>query len=80
MDIFESIEKLQKKPEAYRKRVALGAAFIIIGIIIFIWFTTFNLPKTNNAELKKVAAPFSSIKENILNFYGSLKESIRNVK
>jgi len=80
MDIFESIEKLQKKPEAYRKRVALATAFIIIGIIIFVWLTTFNLPKTNNAEIKKVAAPFSFIKEDILNFYGFFKENIKRFK
>jgi len=80
MDIFEFIERMQKKPEAYRKRVALGAAFIIIGIIIFIWLTTFNLPKTNNAEIKKAAAPFSSIKEDILNFYGFFKENLKRFK
>ena len=80
MDIFEFIERLQKKPEASRKRIAWLSAFIIMAIIIFIWFTTFNLPKMDTAEIKKAGAPFSSMKEDISNLYGFFKENIKRFK
>lgn len=76
MDVFAFIEKLQKKSEASRKKILLIMVFAIMGIIIAVWLTTFSLPKTNTAEIKKTAAPFSSIKEDILNFYGFLKENL----
>jgi hypothetical protein len=80
MDIFAFIEKLQKKPEASRKKILLAIVFAIMGVIIAVWLTTFNLPKTNSAEIKKVAAPFSSVKEDILNFYGFFKENLKRFK
>ncbi len=80
MDIFEFVEKLQKKPEASRKRIAWITVFIIMAVIVFIWITAFNLPKMDTAEIKKAGAPLSSIKEDISNFYGFFKENLKRFK
>jgi hypothetical protein len=71
---LEFIEKLQKKPEAYRKKILAISLFLIMGVIVAVWLTIFNLD-FRSEELKKVSAPFNLIKEDLKDFYGLFKKS-----
>ncbi len=71
---LEFIEKLQKKPEASRKKILAISIFFIMAAIIAVWLTIFNLD-FKSGELKKVSAPFNLIKEDLKNFYGLFKKS-----
>ncbi len=72
MSIFDFIENLQKKPVALRKRILALTLVVIMGIIVIIWATTFNL-KLNSEPLKKASAPFDFIKQGISDIYGYFK-------
>ena len=75
--IFDFIEKLQKKPEPWRKKFVFFATLAMTSVIIGIWLTLFVLPQKNLAEIKKTPTPFTSLKQDILNFYGAFKEKFR---
>ena len=76
MDIFEFIEKLQKKPEASRKKILLVTVFAIMSIIVIVWLTTFKLgPATE--QIKKTGGPFDFIKQDIKDFYGLIKDATK---
>ncbi len=70
---LEFIEKLQKKPEASRKKILAISLFFIMAAIIAVWLTVFNL-NFKSEELKKVGAPFNLIKEDLKDFYGLFKK------
>jgi hypothetical protein len=72
MDIFKFIEKLQKKPEAARRKILLMTVFAIMGIIVIVWLTTFKagVATKNETETNR---PFDSIKEDFKDFYGFIK-------
>jgi glycopeptide antibiotics resistance protein len=72
MDFLNFIEKLQKKPESSRKKILLATLFVIMGIIIAVWLTTFNL-RFKTDQMKKIGAPLEFIKEDIRDFYGFFK-------
>jgi glycopeptide antibiotics resistance protein len=72
MDIFKFIEKLQKKPEADRKKILLITVSVIMAIIIAVWLTTFKLePAAANGE--NIISPLDSIKTDFKDFYGFFK-------
>jgi hypothetical protein len=70
---LEFIEKLQKKPEASRKKILAVSLFFIMAAIIAVWLTVFNL-NFKSGELKKVSEPFNLIKEDLKDFYGLFKK------
>jgi len=72
MDIFQFIEKLQKKPEAERKKILLIAVFTIMAVIVAVWLTTFKL-EFADANGKNIISPFDSIKQDFKDFYGFFK-------
>ncbi len=80
MDIFAFIEKLQKKPESFRKKILAAALFVIMFIIVAVWFTTLRLSFGSDQGAKKIDAPSSFIKEDILSFYGFIKENIKRIR
>ncbi len=73
---LEFIEKLQKKPEASRKKILAVSLFFIMGAIIAVWLTIFKLD-FKGGELKKVSGPFNLIKEDFKDFYGLFKKSAK---
>ncbi len=78
MSLMEVIEKIQKKPESSRKKILSVFLIVIMAIIISIWLLTlkFSLREIGGKDNVKAAAkPFAIIKEEILNFYGSVKNA-----
>lgn len=41
--MFDKIDKLRKKPEPYRKKIAFIASVFITGIIFLIWLSTLGV-------------------------------------
>jgi hypothetical protein len=76
MGLIDFIEKLQKKPEASRRLIAIVAAFSVTAIIVFFWLATFHLPDIDE-DIKNITSPFASIKEDISNFYNLLKNAAK---
>lgn len=72
MGIFEFVEKLQKRPEAYRRKILLIMVFLIMAIIVIVWLTTFNLDSAGGSK-KAERGPFDFIKEDFKDFYGFFK-------
>lgn len=77
MGILEFIEKIQRKPEASRKKILLITVFSVMGVIVIVWLTTLNLHLGGREEIKKISEPFGVIKEDINNFYGFFKGIIK---
>lgn len=81
MNFFEFIKKLQKKPEDFRKRIAFITVFVITGIIFLIWLTALNFRFEAKEEgVKKIEGPFKAIKEDIVNFYETVRGNIKDIK
>ncbi len=73
---LEFIEKLQKKPEASRKKILAVSLFFAMGIIIAVWLTIFNLD-FKAEETAKIVSPFNFIKEDLKDIYGFIKNSAK---
>ncbi len=71
MGFFYFIEKLQKKPEAARKRIVFLSALAITSLIFIFWLIAFNLRPFQNQE--KIKSPFDSIKEDFSKIYEFFK-------
>ena len=81
MDIFAFIEKLQKKPESFRKKILAATLIVIMSVIVAVWLTSFSLRFSNKEEeIKKIDGPVDFLKEDISNFYGFIKENIKRIK
>lgn len=76
MFILDLIEKIQKKPLYYRKRVLLLSTTVITGVIAVVWFVTFdfNLNPVDSSATAEEFRPLSEIKTNIVSFFGVAKK------
>ncbi|MDO8590399.1 MAG: hypothetical protein Q7R65_00270 [bacterium] len=76
--MLDFIEKLQRKPLAYRKRILFLSTTVITGVIFVIWFSTFNLNtsarEVDIAAIEKDLRPIDEIKTNIASFIDSVKK------
>lgn len=79
MGVLEFIEKLQKKPEVSRKKIAALTTLAIMIFIIAIWLVALSFPSAKK-ETREAKGPFESLKEDFLNFYGIVKENIGRIK
>ena len=73
--MFEYLEKIQKKPLYYRKRVLVVATVSLTSIIALVWFITvdFNLDPVDPKALADDLRPVSEIKSSIGSFFDSAK-------
>ncbi|MBU6430760.1 MAG: hypothetical protein KGJ58_01830 [Patescibacteria group bacterium] len=78
--MFDFIDELRKKSPAKKKMIALTVSASITGVIFFVWISTFWLTPASNEPKKDsfadIAAPISSIKENIAEAYSSFVKII----
>ena len=77
--MLEYLEQLRRKPLHYRKRVAVVATSFITGVILLIWFTTFNFGAGENAldskSLAEELKPIQQIKESASAVFSTLKQT-----
>ena len=76
MLILDIIEKIQKKPLYYRKRVLLLSTTVITGAIAVIWFVSFdfNLNPVDPESVAEEFRPLSEIKASFISFVGVAKK------
>ena len=76
MGAMDIIEKLQKKPESFRKKLAVLAAIAITAAVLFVWLTALNFFSVR-AERQSTAldtSPFSVLVVNFNEDVGFIKE------
>lgn len=75
MGFLDFIEKLQKKPELFRRKIALLAVLIVMLAIIAVWLTTldFSLNEEEIKKAKQAISPFAVFIDNFKEFGSSIK-------
>ncbi len=86
MSLIDKIEKIQKKPELYRKKILFVSLFFCMVFIIGIYIITLKYSFSFQKENKSVAAPievlsgdFSKAKESIGSGFGEVKDFFSNI-
>ncbi|KKT44474.1 MAG: hypothetical protein UW34_C0010G0006 [Parcubacteria group bacterium GW2011_GWA2_44_15] len=76
--MLDFIERLRKKPVAYRKRFLFLSTSIITGIIFIFWLLSFNanmdIDEVDSLALEKQLRPIDEIQANIADFYSLVKK------
>lgn len=77
MGFLEFIEKVQKKPEPFRQKLALFSVAIITILIIFVWLSLSGFV-LREKEAGKTASPdpFSVIKESVKEIRNIIRENV----
>ena len=73
MSFFDALHKIQKKPEATRKKILAVSVAVIMALIIFLWLSGLKYSK-QEASVSQEPGPFSVFKETIQKGIKSLKE------
>jgi len=73
MSFFDALHKIQKKPEATRKKILAVSVAVIMAFIIFLWLAALKYPSAKK-ETEKNPNPFSVFKETISKGIQGLKE------
>lgn len=81
--MFDFLDKLREKPEAYRFRFAILSAATLTGIILFVYISI-QFVKINDSS-KKIAeeemqSPFSSIQSGAAGFLKESKSKIDELR
>lgn len=76
MGVLDIIEKLQKKPESFRKKIAVLAAVAITAAVIFVWLAGLNFysARAERERTDSGLAPFSILAGNFKEAGGFIKE------
>lgn len=81
--MFNMIEKLRNKPEAYRMRVAFIVSALITTIIFLIWFSVLSVRfknDDNSAAAVNSEPAFAEIREEFISAYETGKSQFGKVK
>lgn len=80
MGVLDFVEKLQKKPESFRKKIAVMAAVAITAAVIFVWLAGLNFYSKQAKEEETLSGPnpFSVLAQNFKEFF-SLIKNVKNV-
>ena len=80
--MFQFIDNLRLKPEAIRRRYALGVSIALIGFISVFWVsslvTKFTIPDEQTAAVASETPVTPSIKANIAQSYKQVKDAINS--
>lgn len=67
--VFDYIQKIHKKPEEYRRRVALLVAVVITSVVVGIWILTiptqFGRDRKNTKQMETQSSPFAILKDTL---------------
>jgi amino acid permease len=82
--VFQLIEKLRKKPEAARNRIAILTAAAITVIIFLVWLSVLGVrvdnTEENTANAGDSASPISILGDNIADIIENVKSQINALK
>ncbi len=78
--MFDFISKLQEKPEAHRRRIALGTTSIITFFIAVVWLSSFSgassPPSAQEAAVAGAPSPFETVGSIFGKAYKGAKNSV----
>ena len=78
MNFFDTLHKIQKKPEATRKKILVITVAVIMALIIFLWINNLKYSVgygiSGKPDEQKAPGPFSVFKETILKGLEDLKD------
>lgn len=81
--MFDFLERLREKPDAYRFRFALLSAAVVTGIILFIYISI-QIIKIDDSSKKvveeEIQSPFSSIQSGVTEFLKEGKSKIDELR
>jgi hypothetical protein len=81
--MFDTIKRLQKKPESVRRRIAFGISIAIVFIIALIWISTLS-SRTSSDRVERIetlnVTPLSSVKDSFSQIFDRLSSKLRGVE
>jgi len=81
MSLLEKIEKLQKSPESYRRKILAFLMIIIIPAILSVWFFTLNFSFVGSNKKKvEIQPPFALVFDGFTETYSVFKDKILSLK
>lgn len=86
MPLIDKIEKIQKKPESYRKKILFASLFLCMSVIVCVYFITLKFSFSFEKKNESIAAPvevlsgdFSKAKESIGSSFGEVKDFFSSI-
>lgn len=94
MSFLDQVEKIQKKPESLRKKIAAMATSIMTGLMVFVWITVTNPlsveseggdntkyePLSIIKDIKDTTASAGSMFEGVKSSFSEIKEYSKMIK
>jgi len=81
--MFSNIEKLQKKPDYIKRRIALLTALVLFLIIISTWFLVSDIKPTKKKSInptENISSPFENFKNIFINIKDDAKTKFDSIK
>jgi len=74
MSLFDYLDKLREKPEAYRHSIVVLSTVLLMFFVVVLWVTFTNfLPNSEIETPKTDFSPFAVVKDTFLNLYNEIK-------
>ena len=78
--MFDKLERLREKPEAYRMKIAFITAASIAGVIFLIWLSVIGVRFNNKAEISRENELFAEVKQGFSGVFKTGKSQFDEVK
>lgn len=73
------IAKIQRKPEAVRRKMAITGAAIMTGAIVVLWLISISFRELPSVAREETASPFAALSDGIGAVLEDTKEALQEV-
>lgn len=80
MSLINKIEKIQKKPESYRKKILFLSLFLCMAVIVGVYLITLKFSFSSQQEKQPMAAPMEVVSDDFARAKESIGSSFSEVK
>lgn len=81
--VFNHIDKIRRKPEHVRKRIAFFVTLAIFSIIIFFWFYFVRIDIISQKKVKSnvnIISPFVNVKNTFGQIFSGINQSTKTIR
>lgn len=81
--MFQSIEKIRRKPEVQKERIVLGITITLFLGIVFVWLSfvdIVNMTGDDNSLNQKAQTPISTMKETVTSIFDDARDDVDTLK
>lgn len=81
--MFQSIEKLRRKPDNLKRSIALWVTIVLFALVVFVWLSSVNIVNIKKEEKElgqKAPSPISAIKESVSSIFRNADEEVDSIK